>query len=80
VTTTYDFGWSATNYAGAQTGEIGGRFACSSRYRAYYARALASVNRFGIRNIQRGGGDTEFYLDALRYTSAPGDVGPSTRC
>jgi hypothetical protein len=45
------------------------------------AKAAGAVfNRFGIRNLERGGHDVIVYLDDLRYTVGPGDVGPVERC
>ena len=40
----------------------------------------AVLDRFGIRDLEKGGHSVSFYLDNLRYTSAPGDSGPSERC
>jgi len=40
----------------------------------------AVLNRFGIRAFETGGHSLIFYLDDLRYTSGPGDVGPDERC
>jgi hypothetical protein len=42
--------------------------------------AGALFNRFGIRNLEQGGHDVIVYLDDLRYTVGPGDVGPVERC
>jgi hypothetical protein len=40
----------------------------------------ARFNRFGIRTLEQGGHDVVAYLDDLRYTAGPGDVGPDDRC
>lgn len=40
----------------------------------------AVLNRFGIRNFEDGGNGVVFYVDDLRYTVGPGDVGPPERC
>jgi hypothetical protein len=40
----------------------------------------ATLDRFGIRNLEKGGHSLTFYLDNLRYTSGPGDSGPDARC
>jgi hypothetical protein len=42
--------------------------------------AGAAFNRFGIRNGEKGGRSVTLYLDDLRYTAGPGDVGPADRC
>jgi hypothetical protein len=40
----------------------------------------ATLDRFGIRNLEKGGHSLTFYLDNLRYPSGPGDSGPDARC
>ena len=38
------------------------------------------LNRFGIRNLERGGHSVVVHLDDLRYTVGPGDAPPPGRC
>lgn len=40
----------------------------------------ASLDHFGIRTLPQGGHSLTFYIDNLRYTSGPGDSGPTDRC
>jgi hypothetical protein len=41
VTRSFEFGWRNTKNASTTPGELGGKFARTSYYRAYYAEALA---------------------------------------
>jgi hypothetical protein len=40
----------------------------------------AVLDRFGLRTLGRGGHSLTVYLDNVRYTSGPGDSGPTDRC
>ena len=50
------------------------------RVRSQAVSEGAVLDRFGIRNLEKGGHSLTFYLDNLRYTSGPGDAGPDDRC
>ena len=54
VTRSFDFGWRNTKNASTTPGELGGKFARTSYYRAYYAEALAPTKNMNDHLIVSG--------------------------